>query len=106
MTNAAAFALPHHSVVRHKTGKLYKVYNVGIADGSAWDGQGWTFTSNPWRVATLRVVGQRNGSDFGPTRSLKASDCTPVVAQPVEDLTSATREDLGYDFDYDQDGEL
>jgi hypothetical protein len=73
MTNAQAIALPHAAIVRHaKSGKLYRVievYTQTVTIGSS----SRRFSSNPYAEASVGVVGQRNGRDFGPYRSLAVS---------------------------------
>jgi hypothetical protein len=88
MTNAQAIALPTNAIVRHKAGKLYRVYRVA-AQSVIHSAAGVRFDANPYRVAYLGVVGQRDGADFGPMRTLKASDCTLVT--PAAQLAEALR---------------
>ena len=82
MTNADAIALQPAALVRHKSGKLYRVGHVNTQPTCSYGGdRGIEFTGNPLPVAKLGVIGQRNGEYFGPWRSLKASDCELVDAK-------------------------
>lgn len=83
MTTADAVLLPPDATVRHKSGKLYRVLDVRAQVVCSQPVPGtlhWqrAITSNP-RPARLLVVGQRNGSDFGPIRSIAAAACEVVA---------------------------
>ena len=80
MTTPDAIALPDNAIVRHKRGKLYRVRDVATQQMCYRNG-GREFSTNPYRDAYLSVYGQRNGKDFGPIRTLRASDCTLIAAE-------------------------
>lgn len=86
MTTPEAIALHNNAIVRHASGKLYRVLRVATQAVIIGAGRPAQFVGAPF-PARLQVVGRRGGRDFGPARTVLASDCT-LVDPPSEAVNS------------------